>query len=417
MSTRTTSYRNKLAIYVAGVFVLFALITLWVGVASSRDYKKGLLASMLAAYTEIVAGADSLSGVMAYIPESVRISVIDLDGRVVFDSESDISTMPNHLDRPEIRECLEKGEGSALRVSETFERKYFFYAGLYDGRIVRAARDFGMDVGRFRRTDWLYLLFIFVLLVFALSLLFYLSDRLARKEEEKAYIEKRRLKHEMTGNISHELKTPVSSIQGYLETIVNHPELDEDRRRLFIERSYLQSLRLSDMIADISTITKLEEAPEQFKITPVNVKTVFEEVMEELGESVHGHGIKVENMLSPVCVRGSYSLIYSIFRNLIENSMKYAGDGCTVHVSYSVLPHRSHCIDYYDTGRGVGEDELEKIFERFYRLDADRSKPVGGSGLGLSIARNAVLFHKGSIRAYSVPGGGLGFRFTLRDLK
>ena len=97
--------------------------------------------------------------------------------------------------------------------------------------------------------------------------------------------------------------------------------------------------------------------------------------------------------------------------------MKYAGDGSCVHVSYSASQDGTHCIDYYDTGRGVAEDELDKIFERFYRLDADRGKPVGGSGLGLSIVRNAVLFHKGGIKAYRVPGGGLGFRFTLKDLK
>ena len=257
---------------------------------------------------------------------------------------------------------------------------------------------------------------IFFLLVLALMSLIYLSDRYERKEAELSDRETRRLKHEMTGNISHELKTPVSSIQGYLETIVNHPELDGDKRRLFIERSYLQALRLSDMITDISLITKLEEVPEQFKLTPVNLRTVFIEVTDEMAGALEAHGITAENALPPVCVTANYQLVYAIFRNLVENTVKYAGDGCAIYVG-GTAADGIYSLDYRDTGCGVPPDQLERIFERFYRLDADRSRGAGGSGLGLSIVRNAVLFHKGAIRAYCPDGGGLGFSFTLLDLR
>ena len=412
------SYRNRLVLYVAMIFTVFALISLLVGLANGERYKQSIMQSRLSGYAQMLAEADSeASSLVAYFPEDVRVTIIASDGTVTFDSESDWLSMDNHLSRPEIEECLKKGEGSSIRRSDTSGERFFYYAIEDGGRIVRVAQNFDMELVDFFSTDWMFLLFEFLLLIFSLFILYFLTERYGRKEEERADIETRRLKHEMTGNISHELKTPVSSIQGYLETIVNHPEISEDRRRLFIERSYLQSLRLSDMITDISTITKLEEAPEQFKVMPVNLKVVFEEVLEEMGDSIRTHGIQVENKLEPLCVRGNYSLIYSIFRNLIENTMKYAGDGSCVHVSYSASQDGTHCIDYYDTGRGVAEDELDKIFERFYRLDADRGKPVGGSGLGLSIVRNAVLFHKGGIKAYRVPGGGLGFRFTLKDLK
>ena len=412
------SYRNRLVFYVAIIFTVFAFISLLVGLTNGERYKQSIMQSRLSGYAQMVVEAgDDANSVISYFPGDVRVTLIDADGRVTFDSENAADSMENHLGRPEIQECLRRGEGTSLRKSDTSGEKYFYYAREYDGRVVRVAQNFDINLNDFFSTDWMFLLFEFLLLVFSLFILYFLTERYGRKEEERADIETRRLKHEMTGNISHELKTPVSSIQGYLETIVNHPELSEERRRLFIERSYLQSLRLSDMITDISTITKLEEAPEQFKVLPVNIKVVFEEVMEEMADSVKSHGIQVENQLQPVCVRGNYNLIYSIFRNLIENTMKYAGDGSCVHVSYSLLPDGSHCIDYYDTGRGVADDELDKIFERFYRLDVDRGKPVGGSGLGLSIVRNAVLFHKGNIRAYRVPGGGLGFRFTLKDLK
>lgn len=412
------SYRNRLVLYVAMIFTVFALISLLVGLANGERYKQSIMQSRLSGYAQMLVEADSeASSLVAYFPEDVRVTIIASDGTVTFDSESDWLSMDNHLSRPEIEECLKKGEGSSIRRSDTSGERFFYYAIEDEGRIVRVAQNFDMEFVDFFSTDWMFLLFEFLLLIFSLFILYFLTERYGRKEEERADIETRRLKHEMTGNISHELKTPVSSIQGYLETIVNHPEISEERRRLFIERSYLQSLRLSDMITDISTITKLEEAPEQFKILPVNLKVVFEEVLEEMGDSIRTHGIQVENKLEPICVRGNYSLIYSIFRNLIENTMKYAGDGSCVHVSYSASQDGTHCIDYYDTGRGVAEDELDKIFERFYRLDADRGKPVGGSGLGLSIVRNAVLFHKGGIKAYRVPGGGLGFRFTLKDLK
>ncbi len=164
-------------------------------------------------------------------------------------------------------------------------------------------------------------------------------------------------------------------------------------------------------------ITKLEEVPEQFKIEPVNIKVVFSEVCDEMAERLQAGGITVKNELPPICIRGNYNLIYSIFRNLVENTAKYAGGPCTAVIRYREDGQDGHCFDYLDTGKGVKDDELEKIFERFYRLDTDRSNPQGGSGLGLSIIRNAVHFHHGNIRAYNIPGGGLGFRFNLRDLK
>ena len=320
------SYRNRLVLYVAMIFTVFALISLLVGLANGERYKQSIMQSRLSGYAQMLVEADSeASSLVAYFPEDVRVTIIASDGTVTFDSESDWLSMDNHLSRPEIEECLKKGEGSSIRRSDTSGERFFYYAMEDGGRIVRVAQNFDMELVDFFSADWMFLLFEFLLLIFSLFILYFLTERYGRKEEERADIETRRLKHEMTGNISHELKTPVSSIQGYLETIVNHPEISEERRRLFIERSYLQSLRLSDMITDISTITKLEEAPEQFKVMPVNLKVVFEEVLEEMGDSIGTHGIQVENKLEPLCVRGNYSLIYSIFRNLIENTMKYAG--------------------------------------------------------------------------------------------
>ncbi len=411
------TYRNKLIFTVSAVFVVFALITVNLGLVSEDSYRRAIIKSRLESYADMIAVSDSVPEVTRYLPDDLRVTVITPEGRVVFDSSQPVPEMENHLQRPEIRDCLRKGSGSSIRKSATSSKKYFYYAKSYDNaRIVRVAQLFEVNLSKFFRTDWMLIISIFFLLVLALLTLIYLSDRYERREAELSDRETRRLKHEMTGNISHELKTPVSSIQGYLETIVNHPELGEDKRRLFIERSYLQALRLSDMITDISLITKLEEVPDQFKLTPVNLRNVFLEVADEMAGALEAHGITVENGLPPVCVTANYQLVYAIFRNLVENTVKYGGDNCVIYVG-GTAADGTYSLDYHDTGRGVSPDQLERIFERFYRLDSDRSKGAGGSGLGLSIVRNAVLFHRGAIRAYCVEGGGLGFSFTLRDLR
>lgn len=252
-----------------------------------------------------------------------------------------------------------------------------------------------------------------VLAVLAAVLVWVIIDWTRARARIRSEQEARKLKHDLTGNISHELKTPVSSIRGYLETLVNNPDLPEDKRRFFIERSYLQSLRLTEMISDISLITKMEEAPDQFSLESVNIRDSFEEVMEELSGKIRAHNIKVENLLPPVHISANYNLLYAIFRNLLENSIKYAGDGCNVRIAIR-LGTDENVFDYSDDGKGVPEKELSRIFTRFYRLSEDRGGTSGGSGLGLSIVRNAVLFHKGSITAYRPQGGGLGFRFSIR---
>lgn len=408
------SYRNKLILTISSVFLVFAAGAVCLGLVSEDSYRRAIIKSRLEGYADMIAREGDR--VLEYMPDDLRVTEIDPSGRVIYDSSVSAGVLENHLGRPEIRECLRGGMGSSIRRSESSDKKYFYLAKSYDGRIIRVAQVFDVELGKFFRTDWMLVLSVSILLVLALVVLVWLSDRFQRSEDERAAKQTRLLKHEMTGNISHELKTPVSSIQGYLETIVNHPELSEEKRSLFIERSYQQALRLSDMITDISLITKLEEVPEQFKLRPVNVRTVMIEVSEEMSGQLAAHKVTIDNQLPPVCINANYQLIYSIFRNLVENTLKYAGDGCGISVS-GVMSREGECsIDYHDTGRGVERDELEKIFDRFYRIDADRAKPVGGSGLGLSIVRNAVRFHKGSISAYRVSGGGLGFRFTLRSI-
>ena len=171
---------------------------------------------------------------------------------------------------------------------------------------------------------------------------------------------------------------------------------------------------LSDLIRDISLITKIEEAPEQLHKEKVFPKNTVDEVSDELRAGLDEKGILVENMLPPdLYVTGNPSLIYAVFRNLMENSLKYGGREIKIHIECYAKGDGYCHFSYYDTGKGVADEHLPKIFERFYRVSEGRTRDDGGSGLGLSIVRNAIAFHKGDIRALNRKGGGLEFLFSL----
>lgn len=381
---------------------------------SARNWKVEAMRARMEGYADLVSRGDTVLLSSGMLSDGLRITVLSLSGDVLYDSDAAATALENHLMRPEIVRCVESGSGWSVRESDTAHKKYFYFAKRYDDRIVRVAQVFELRLERFFRPDWMLMLVVLLLLALALSAIVILSVGYERRESARNEEERRVLKHEMTGNISHELKTPVSRICGYLETVVNHPELPDERRRTYVERSWVQSVKLSDMIRDISLITKLEEAPEQFRVESVDLKRVADEVIDEMHVSIAEAGMTVYNGLPPVSIRANEGLLYAIFRNLMENAVKYAGHGSTVHIRYASGGRGAHVVEFTDNGQGVPTTDLDRIFERFYRLDTDRNRD--GSGLGLSIVRNAVLFHRGEIKAFQVPGGGLGFRFTLRDL-
>ena len=225
----------------------------------------------------------------------------------------------------------------------------------------------------------------------------------------------RQLKQEMTSNISHELKTPVSSIRGYLEILLGDKPIDDEKRHFFLERCYSQTIRLSDLIRDVSLINKLEESSDLFLKEKVNVQQVAEEAICELEYISTEHQIRILNHLNPnIEVQGNKGLIYGIFRNLIENAINYAGDGVRVEVNCYKEDDEMIYLQVFDTGRGVDNQYLEKIFDRFQRIDEGRSRKNGGTGLGLSIVKHAVHFHGGTIYAKNRDEGGLEFFFSLK---
>ena len=233
-------------------------------------------------------------------------------------------------------------------------------------------------------------------------------------------LEKRRLlKQEMTNNIAHELRTPVTSIRGYLETILSLSGNSVDERtRGFLDRAYTQTIRLSELIQDISMLTKIEDASDRFVQEPVPMKELLNELEADLSDKLREKG---DNLLvdvsDKVVLYGNSTLLYSIFRNLTENAIAYAGEKIDIVIRCYSENDEAYYFEFYDTGTGVAEKHLVRIFERFYRINEGRTRNTGGSGLGLSIVKNAVLFHKGSILAKNRSGGGLSFLLTFPKVR
>lgn len=226
--------------------------------------------------------------------------------------------------------------------------------------------------------------------------------------------EQARLKKQLTQNIAHELKTPVSSIQGYLETIVNNPDLSREKLNQFLSRSYAQSNRLTHLLSDISLLTRMEEAPSMSEKESVNLHQMVQNIFNEVALQLEEKHIQVQNLLSnDLQIQGNPSLLYSIFRNLTDNAIAYAGTHIQITIRCFRQGEKFYYFSFADTGIGVSPEHLGRLFERFYRVDKGRSRKLGGTGLGLAIVKNAVLLHKGSIFAKNNPEGGLEFIFTL----
>lgn len=236
-------------------------------------------------------------------------------------------------------------------------------------------------------------------------------QHLKQSKEEQA-----RIKRQLTQNISHELKTPTSSIQGYLETLMENPDMDAEKRRLFVERCYAQSLRLANLLQDISALNRMDDEVglQSMNQERISIPQLVNSIIQEVALQLEERRMDMANQLSEdVIVRGDASLIYSIFRNLTDNAIAYAGEATTIVVKCTAKEEFFH-FTFADNGVGVADEHLSRIFERFYRVDKGRSRKLGGTGLGLAIVKNAVVLHGGNIVASNGENGGLVFQFTLK---
>ena len=265
-------------------------------------------------------------------------------------------------------------------------------------------------------SDWHLLLFSLIVMVGLGGMLLgyarQMDKRISREQAEK----EGRMRRELTQNIAHELKTPVASILGYTETILNTPGIDEDTRNQFITRAHMQAQRLTALLQDISILNRMDYAANVLTMERVDVSQLFADIVQETALAFESREMILTNSLPQgIIVRGNPSLLYSIFRNLIDNALNYAGQGAIVKVYAAEETDYWHFV-FADNGVGIPPEHLPRIFERFYRIDKGRSRSLGGTGLGLAIVKNAVILHGGTITAKPTKGGGLTFEFSIKKL-
>ena len=476
LKAKNKSFQRNLLLSIGGVFLLFAICFSVYQYQREKEYKIDILHSRLQMYNyEMVQtlGEDSLISsqlfrdyVARHQMEGLRVSVIDREGRVVLDSyDTNVDSLGNHLQRTEIQQALHEGNGYDIkRVSQSTHETYFYSATRFGNVIVRAAVPYSAELTRSLQADNTYIYFAGVLTLLLGIVLYYITHRISRHigylrefamkaeegEELDHELERRlpddelgdishtiimlywklrhseedkvRIKRQLTQNAAHELKTPAASIHGYLESVLDHPDMPEDKKKHFLERCYAQSERMSKLLLDMSALTKLDEMDDnksksRREYRPVNVLQVLQSVIDDTSLQLQEKGITPSLQVPQhVEVLGDQSLIYSIFRNLFDNAIAYAtGASRLAIVCNEIDTEGRHFYEFLvsDNGPGVEPQHLDHLFERFYRVDKGRSRKLGGTGLGLAIVKNAVAAHGGTATALSTPGGGLTIRFTL----
>lgn len=262
--------------------------------------------------------------------------------------------------------------------------------------------------------DWHLLLFSLLVMLGLGVLLHRYSKRMDERISQAQANKENQMRRQLTQNIAHELKTPVASILGYAETMLEHPDMEEGTRRQFIERTQSQAQRLTALLQDISTLNRMDYAADLITMDRVDVSNIVEDIIDETALAASRKGIKVKNNLpGDIIVNGNASLIYSIFRNLMDNAINYAGNDKAITID-ATQEAQMWRFTFADNGVGIPDEHLSRIFERFYRIDKGRSRSLGGTGLGLAIVKNAVQLHGGTIKALPSPGGGLSFQFSLK---
>lgn len=354
----------------------------------------------------------------------IRVTVIDTLGHVLSDTErSDVSHMGNHLEREEIRQTLRNGSGYAIKRPTSLTtkgqdgaaEKYFYSATRFGSRIVRSAVPYSAVLTSSLEHDYTFFYYTAsILALIAIAMYF-------RRRYEHSEHEKQRIKRQLTENAAHELKTPAATIEGYLETLVSNPDMPAGKRIEFLEKCHTQSRRMSSLLTDMTTLTRLDEAHEIVQstttgTTPIDVATILHQIEDETAALFRQQHINLHlDIPATIPIRGESTLLYSLFRNVFSNALAYA-TGATYFRVQARTNGQGYTFTLSDNGAGVPIEHLPHIFERFYRIDKGRSRRLGGTGLGLAIVKNIALQYGGQATAMATPGGGLTIVIELSNV-
>ena len=470
-----TDFLNSGVRYQKRLFLLIIVFT-WVLALSffviqyvrEKEYKVNLLNEKLQDINHMLISqidVDSINGNFADMgfrfvqpSDSLRISIVLMDGSVVYDSNNE-TVKENHRNRPEINNAIKNGEGyTILRQSAVDNSEYFYSATLANGYIVRTAIPYNQSaLNDMLKVDTAYI-WITVFIAVVLSIVAYfascrigMSIKLLRdfavkaekrelKDNEKydfpndelgeisSHIinmyrdmnkallerdksmndliteerEKNRIKNQLTSNINHELKTPVHTIQACIETIINNRyRMNENQEDELMHTCHDNVKRLCDLLRDITTLTDINDNSCQIAKEQLNVSNLVASVCRDISSRQAEHSIRINNYLPDgIEISGNKSLVESIFSNLINNAVLYSG-GRDIFIKLKSENADDYCFEVSDNGIGVEPRHLPRLFERFYRVDKSHSKQSGGTGLGLSIVKHAVRYHHGKMSVES----------------
>lgn len=420
------------------VMVLFITLLLSYAILTVIMYNRNLalLESEVRQETRYIRTAVNISG-SEYLEEmngvdwTTRVTQIDRDGNVLYDTRRDESTLENHSGRKEIKEAFASGEGEEIRVSDTVGQEMYYYAlRLDDGTVLRVSKSIDGLVGTALDIFPIMAALAALMLVIAYFLAKWQTRRLVRPiyeldlehplenetyEELTPFLEAMdkqnkekeavsNMRKEFSANVSHELKTPLTSISGYAEIMKNGMVRPQDIP-LFSERIYKEARRLITLVEDIIKLSKLDEESVELEKQDVDLYELTREIISRLSPQASQKNIRMEVTGEPVNYFGIRQILDEMIYNVCENAVKYNNENGRVSVWVGNTLDGPK-ITVSDTGIGIPKEHHERIFERFYRVDKSHSKERGGTGLGLSIVKHGALLHGAKVMVDSTPGRG-----------
>ena len=367
------------------------------------------------------------------VDEDLRITLIDEEGTVLMDTNADIGGMGNHGERPEIKQAFFEGEGRDVRRSETLERSTFYYAmRLKDGNILRVAKETGSIYSMFLDAIPSLMLSAVILFAFCALLAHFLTksfiapiEKVAKnldgqvdvgsykeltpfletiQEQHQNILKSAKMRQDFTANVTHELKTPLTSISGYAELIESGMTGEKETRR-FAKEIHRNAKRLIRLINDILQLSELDTRETTLETEQLNLYGMAATCVEMLKINAEPNQVKLSVRGKSAWIEGNRSMIEELLYNLCSNAIRYNKPNGTVEVSVNKT-EEGVLLQVADTGIGIPVKHQERIFERFYRVDKSRSKERGGTGLGLAIVKHIVAEHGAKMTLESEEGVG-----------
>lgn len=398
---------------------------------------KGRVMDDLEAYGRMFAvemnGEAATQSALHSLEEDIRVTLVHADGTVYYDNFADPNAMDNHADRPEIRQALENGSGSDIRNSSTVDQSAFYYAvRLKNGDVMRLAQEASNIWSVYFRSMPLIMLLAAGMACVSLYLAHLLTARLVQpiermtahlnnvsgvarypelepfmdmiEQQHEEILRSANMRVEFTANVSHELKTPLTSISGYAELIESGMAQGE-QAKTFAAEIHKSANRLLTLINDIIRLSQMDAPMPDLKFEPVDLAQIATNTFEQLEMSARKADVTLQLDAKPAMVEADRQMMDELLYNLCDNAIRYNVHGGSVKLE--VRPIRDKVIVcVQDTGIGISPENQEHVFERFYRVDKSRSKATGGTGLGLAIVKHIAVKHNAQIELESELGRG-----------